>query len=74
MVNMMATLKDDDEWLPWREQMKKDAKITGKIVHYQSQKLRILTSIKGKGRSIPMDLTLLQNRHERGDAPNTFGQ
>ena len=36
MVNMMATLKDDDEWLPWREQMKKDAKITGKIVHYQS--------------------------------------
>ena len=34
MVNMMAALKDDDEWLPWREQMKKDARITGKIVHY----------------------------------------
>jgi hypothetical protein len=54
--------------------MKKDAKITGKIIHYQSQKLRVLTSIKGKGRSIPIDLTLPQNQHKCSNAPNTFGQ
>jgi hypothetical protein len=30
MVNMMVDLGDDDEWLPWREQMKKDARIKGK--------------------------------------------
>ena len=34
MVNMMADLGDDDEWLPWREQMKKDARIKGKNVHH----------------------------------------
>ena len=34
MVNMMVDLGDNDEWLPWREQMKKDARITGKIVHH----------------------------------------
>ena len=34
MVNMIAALKDNDEWLPWREQMKKNARITGKVIHY----------------------------------------
>ena len=34
MVNMMAALKDNDEWLPWREQIKKNARITGKVIHY----------------------------------------
>ena len=32
MVKMMATLGDDDKWLPWSEQKKKDARITGEIV------------------------------------------
>jgi hypothetical protein len=34
MVNMMADLGNDSEWLPWNEQVKKDARITGKIVHF----------------------------------------
>jgi len=37
MVRLMADLGNDGKWLPWREQMKRDARITGKGVHYQSQ-------------------------------------
>ena len=32
MVKMMATLDDNDEWLPWGEQQKKNTRITGKII------------------------------------------
>jgi len=32
MVKMMAALGDNDKWLPWSEQKKKDARITGEIV------------------------------------------
>jgi len=74
MVKMMANLGDDGEWLPWREQMKKDARIIGKIVHYQARILGLLTNVKGNGSPITMGPTSLQNRHERSDAHNTFGQ
>jgi len=74
MVKMMANLGDDGEWLPWREQMKKDARIIGKIVHYQARILGLLMNVKGNGSPITMGPTSLQNRHERSDAHNTFGQ
>jgi len=60
MVKMMANLGDDGEWLPWREQMKKDARIIGKIVHYQARILGLLTNVKGKGSPITMGPTSLQ--------------
>ena len=37
MVDMVVDLGDNDEWLPWREQAKKDARIIGNIISYQSQ-------------------------------------
>ena len=37
MVRLIADLGDDSKWLPWKEQMKRDARITGKGVCYQSQ-------------------------------------
>jgi len=37
MVRLMADLGDDGKWLPWREQIKRDARITGKGICYQSQ-------------------------------------
>jgi len=33
MVKMMAALGDNDKWLPWSEQKKKDTRITGEIIH-----------------------------------------
>ena len=32
MMEMIAKLDDDDEWLPWNEQRMKDAKIQGEII------------------------------------------
>jgi len=74
MVKMMANLGDDGKWLPWREQMKKDARIIGKIVHYQARILGLLTNVKGKGSPITMGPMSLQNWHKHSDAHNTFGQ
>ena len=51
MVNMMVDLGDDGEWLPWREQMKKDARITGKIISYQSQEIEDTHWSPGKRKS-----------------------
>jgi len=74
MVKMMADLGNESEWLPWREQRKMAARITGKVVHCQASILRSLTSIKGKGSPMPMGPTLLQNQHKCSDAHNTFRQ
>jgi len=37
MVRMMTDLGNNGKWLSWREQIKKDARITGKVVCRQSQ-------------------------------------
>ena len=33
IVKMIAALGDNDEWLPWGEQKKKNTRITGEIIH-----------------------------------------
>ena len=33
MIEMIAKLDDNDEWLPWNEQRMKDSKIQGEIIH-----------------------------------------
>jgi len=74
MVKMMANLGNDGKWLPWREQMKKDARIIGKIVHYQARILGLLMNVKGNRSPITMGLTSLQNQHKCSNTHNTFGQ
>ena len=74
MVNIMADLGDNGEWLPWNEWVKKDARITGKIVCFRAMIWRVLTHVKGNGKSIPMGPMLLQNRHVHSDARNMLRQ